>query len=457
MLRATSDLRDLAKSMVSLSGAASMFGIDQLGRLLDFRPTIPPADDSTRRIDLVTRAVTAQLEGRFSSAFARTNELQRGLVDRMFDLVTPNPSNFLVSGGAIVEPLVSALDGAFRGTQLEVRWLEMRNQLEIYLLVYDAAGRLGIRPEDRIPLATMVDRADSLGPFLALWAIEGLGHVYGQQALQDTPSPRALLTGPEAGTVRPGALPMLHAGIGLAFAQAQLAPVTRDNAATSLGPAIRDFVGLCRANSRPGLVGAAYESLGLMAQSFHPDLVAVIDRVLQRSADDLLGYFWHGVGRAIYFALRNLIPCAEIDWTGSPRAAPHEIGRLNITAGLAWAVNLVNMRQPAIMERLLERQGDVLSMNPAFAGGVGASTVIRRETTPDAPFLDAFLHHRPDRDAPDLVRLWEREVRSPSEQALSCVRRSLVPADQLGEFFRFPIPGPCSDPGGGATAPRRAD
>ena len=33
MQRTTSDLRDLAKSLVSLSGAASMFGVSQFGQL----------------------------------------------------------------------------------------------------------------------------------------------------------------------------------------------------------------------------------------------------------------------------------------------------------------------------------------------------------------------------------------------------------------------------------------
>ena len=424
MQRMISDLRDLTKSFMSLSGAASMFGVSQLGRLLDVRTPRASADEVSRRLDSVTEAMTDQLAGRLSSTFARTDILQRGLVDFIADIVTLNPSGVLAFSAPVLapvlnpvasalDPLVSALDRALPGTEAEVRWLELRNKIEIYLFVPNAASRLQISPVERIPLPTLVERAYALGPFLALWAVEGLGHVYGLQALQDTPAPRGLLTGPEAEASRPGALLMLHSGIGLAFAQSLLAPVTPHNAAALLPPALRRFVVLCRENSRPENFQAAYESLGLVAQAFHSNLVAIIDRELQQSADDLLGYFWHGVGRAIYFAPRYFLPFADIDWVATPQLAPHEIGRLKITAGLAWAVTLVNMRQPAVMERLLRRDAEVLPRTPAFSTAVASSVVMRYDTTPDAPFIPAFVEHRPDASGPGLVRAWEALIRGP--------------------------------------------
>jgi hypothetical protein len=199
-------------------------------------------------------------------------------------------------------------------------------------------------------------------------------------------------------------------------------------------------VSLCRDNSRPGYVGAAYESLGLVTRTFHRDLIADVDRVLQQSAGDLVGYFWHGVGRATYFAPGNFLPCCDIDWASAPSIAPHEIGRLNFTAGLAWAVTLVNMRQPAIMERLLEHHGDVVARTPAFANGVSSSILMRHDTTPDAPFLDAFLDYQPAQDASQTARLWETEVRGPAVDALRDWYDRLRRAGRLGEVFRFPPP-----------------
>jgi hypothetical protein len=193
----------------------------------------------------------------------------------------------------------AAVDRAVPGAEAGLQWRELRNKLEIYLPLENAATRLRVSRVERTPLPEPVERAYALGPFLALWAEEGLGHIYGEQALRDTPTPRALLTGPASDAARPGALLMLHAGIGRAFAQRLFDVVTPANTATALRPALRELVALCRDNSRPGYVGATYESLGLVTRTFHQELVAAVDRGLQEAAEDLLGYFWHGVGRAI--------------------------------------------------------------------------------------------------------------------------------------------------------------
>src|SRR5262249_22975486 len=62
----------------------------------------------------------------------------------------------------------------------------------------DVESRLGFSPVQRMPLPEMVWRAYALGSFLALWAVEGVGHVYGEQALRESSTPRGLLTRPEA-------------------------------------------------------------------------------------------------------------------------------------------------------------------------------------------------------------------------------------------------------------------
>ena len=59
-------------------------------------------------------------------------------------------------------------------------------------------------------------------------------------------------------------------------------------------------------------VGGICIALGLFTRSFHQDLVEVVDRELQQSANDLLGYFWHGVGRATYFAPRNFLTASGL-------------------------------------------------------------------------------------------------------------------------------------------------
>jgi hypothetical protein len=441
---ATSNLRELAKSLASFSGAATLFGLGQLGQMLDVRPTRPSSDELARRLDAVTRSLVDHLDGRLAGAFARTDDFQRAVVDIMADILTFNPSGLLASSGPILDPLASALDPLMAiiertlpGTDARVRWSELRNKIEIYVLVADAESRIGISPVERFPLPDLVGRAYALGPFLAVWSVEGLGRIYGDRALAETSTPRGLLTGPEADASYPGALLMLHAGIGQAFALSTLGRVTPANAADTLPTALRDFISLCRENSRPGYVGAAYESLGLVTRTFHQDLIAEVDRVLQQSAGDLVGYFWHGVGRAIYFAPRNFLPCTDIDWAGAPLIAPHEIGRLNVTAGLAWAVTQVNMRQPAVMVRLLGHHGDVIARTTAFANGVSSSIIMRHDTTPDAPFLDDFLHFEPRSIDPIAASTWHDLVKRPADVALKETYGTMKRADTLGQLFHY--------------------
>ena len=74
------------------------------------------------------------------------------------------------------------------------------------------------------------------------------------------------------------------------------------------------FVQLCRDNSRPGYEGAAYESLGLVARFWNSPLVPVVDRVLCKIAPEVLGYFWHGVGRSLNFLPLYAVPGVLSPW-----------------------------------------------------------------------------------------------------------------------------------------------
>jgi hypothetical protein len=228
---------------------------------------------------------------------------------------------------------------------------------------------------------------------------------------------------------------MLHAGIGLAFAEALLEPLTVQTAGPALRHVVKTFGELCRENSQPGYIAAAYESLGLVTRSFHAPLVQLVYRELQQSAEYLLEYYWHGVGRAIYFSARSFLPCAEIDWEGEPGAAPDETGRSSITAGLAWAVTLVNMRQPIIMEHMLRRHGDVLSRSPAFADGVASSLIVRSETTPDADFIGAFCSHQPDPPTGPNADLWNRLIGDSCRRAVLYDWPALARARRLDTVF----------------------
>jgi len=89
-------------------------------------------------------------------------------------------------------------------------------------------------------------------------------------------------------------------------------------------------------------------------------------------------YFWHGVGRGAYFAPANSLPYWSDPWQcfETSMRIPHELGRRNAVAGCAWAMTLVNLRQPEIIATLLDQYGSQLAADDAFANGVFSALAV---------------------------------------------------------------------------------
>jgi len=279
---------------------------------------------------------------------------------------------------------------------------ELCNKAEVYLLVTGISELIGIPAAPPFPLAALVDRVFALGPFAALWGLEGLGLEYANAAWKDEP-PHHPLNGESAAALQARSLPMLHAGMGIAFGQRLIAPLPGDATAAEIREVAREVTSLCRESSQPGYLGAALESIGLVTRTLQPRIVHRLDEALWEVDREAVSYFWHGVGRAIYFLPVNFLPCGNSLWRAFEMAAeeaPHELARVNVLAGLAWAFTLVNQRHPEVMEDLLRHHGEYLAADTAFSEGVAASILLRHVTTPDAPFLSSFCQHRPARPTP---------------------------------------------------------
>src|SRR5207244_4052258 len=95
-------------------------------------------------------------------------------------------------------------------------WQELRNKIEVFLTVKNLNSILGISDNDDRPLPQLVEKAYSLPPFQALWAVEGLGHVYTASSWRVHGPPKRLLW-KENALVPEKSLLMLHAGMGLFF------------------------------------------------------------------------------------------------------------------------------------------------------------------------------------------------------------------------------------------------
>ena len=119
------------------------------------------------------------------------------------------------------------------------------------------------------------------------------------------------------------------------------------------------------------------------------------------------------------------------------REPPHEQGRLNALAGLVWAMTLVNIRHPEIMETFLKHHGDQVSQSSAFSNGVSSSIMIWYDSAPNDPYLTAFRQYQPDPSKPALVQLWNSQVRVPCEDALQHYYGVLKDGVGLGEVFRY--------------------
>lgn len=351
-----------------------------------------------------------------------------------------NPSVALTLTGNPVSRVLDTLGLLMSGSGSLVRSTqELVNKGEIFTLVPAVSGLIGVPAKPPLDLPELVARSYALGDFFALWAIEGLGHDYGDSFWQQGITPSRILAPEVTRGLPPGSLTMLHAGIGLSFAQTLLDDLRWYTPQEELRRKVAEIARLCEDNSLPGYVGAAYESLGLVSRTFHPTLVAEIDEAVAAAAPQVRGYFWHGVGRAIYFWVFNFLPCSDWEiFQMARREAPDEEARLSAFAGAAWGYALVNQRNPRIMAELLIRpHGEDLARDGGFANGIAGSMMMRYDTTPDAPFIQSFLQYRPEPADPRLQALWDRLVRVPAETALREVYPVLRQQGRLGEIFRY--------------------
>jgi len=329
------------------------------------------------------------------------------------------------------------------GGDAGLAWQEFKDKLQVFFWVRKVQSLLQLPPEGTyVPLSDLVARAYALDPFPALWAVEGAGHYYGDSFWGRGEDPRDLLTDARASAVPDKSMTMLHAGIGLSFAQHLLADITPQSPGPEIWGTLRRFIRLCLENSRPGYVGAAFESLGLVARDFHPrELVPVLDRQLALIDEEVLAYFWHGVGRAIYFSPTYFLPFGRSPWRAVEMVhgeAPHELGRLNAMAGLAWAMTLVNMRRPQVMEAVVRQHAGEFAREDAFSYGVAASIAMRYDTTPGQDFIARFCLYQPS--DPGVAAAWEVLVRRPCMDALQRVYPALKETGRLGKLFRYQPP-----------------
>jgi len=430
-------MAQLAQSLVRLPWAVSLFAVQQFTNLL--------SGNRGRRTESAFYSVTQAVQEQFgdSPVFFGLNQLgdgvQRSAVDLAWDALSLKPLDPRWVGrtaGAAVRDSIDVARALTPGQNLQFTTDVLRNTFAVIDLVNRAPSMLQLPPGE-LDLGAAVDRAYELGgDYAALWLIEGLGEEYAMRNASLGGAATGLLTSGQGAKLPEKALLMMHAGMGIAFARETLRPLTPCSPEAELDTALRRFVAQVRANARPGYEGPALESLGLVTRTWSQQMVPSIDSRLWALDREALQYFWHGVGRAIYFDPRYLLP-GTTAFHGVQREATHRLGMLNGIAGASWAFTLVNIQQPEVMWSLLRLYAGALGDTSALTNGVQSTVMMASDMIPRDPNVPRFCGYRPrSRDAGAAER-WEDLVAAPCRRAVQDYFPVLKNRGVLGEVFRF--------------------
>jgi hypothetical protein len=400
-----------------------------------YRDVPARARNLTAAMQILSHRIQSQLGGGAQTAFFVGDGLQRAFTDGFFDAFRPqtwSPSNLARLGAQLVNQ-------STRFSQLlapklaRLAWQEITNKAEVFALVRNLSSILNLPEGEFIPLTDLVQRAYARSPFEALWAVEGVGHYYADECWKRLGTPKGLL----ADVNLPAkSLLMLHAGMGLCFADRLIGNLTTESTPGEVRNALERFVALCRDNSRQGYLGAAIESLGIVTRDFYPDLFQPVTRQFRFVAPELTGFYWHGIGRAIYFSRNFFVPHLFSMWSDVDHEAVTEQDRLSVLSGLTWAFTLVNMRHPEIFETALRSYDNDSWLGEAFSNGICSCVLMRTDTTPDERFVSAFHEHRSSRHTSDLASAWERRISGPASTGVRDYYPVLCRHSALDEVFR---------------------
>jgi len=312
----------------------------------------------------------------------------------------------------------------------KLAWQEFQNKLQAFYLFEYVDSVLDLSSGAPLSLPEMIGRTSKLEPFLAPWATEGVGH-YSTHLQSASGVPSDLIGCDTIYRLPPESMVPLHTGMGLALAQAA--------ARRRLGSAatVELFVQLCRDNACPEFMGASLEALGLVVRNLYPDVMESLSQHLWHNDPELFEYFWHGVGRGIYFAPVNFLPYLSMPWQGYEmclRETPNDVARRNAVAGFAWAMTLVNLRHPVVLGTFLEQHAERLAVHDAFSSGIFSALVIWRACAPRDTSISDLLQYQPDGFNPQLHHFWETQVRCIAEAALHFPQNNM---SRITGLFRY--------------------
>src|ERR1041385_4443092 len=250
---------ELTKSAVSYSWAMSLFGVQQVLNLLAPEQSCASGCKVNSAFYKVTQATENQFSDVVLGGFQIGDDLQRGLTDLVFDAVTLrsfNSANLSRLGHDLASQSKDTLRIFTSVQDAQLAAEQLRNSVEVYNLVRNVGSLLHIPPGAQcIDLGKRIEQAYALGQYPDLWAVEGLGHDYAMTFFPRWGKGRhvrGILTDEKAAVLPDKSLTMMHAGMGLAFAQQLLTRITPYSSGAEVAGGLEAFVRLVTDNSRAG-------------------------------------------------------------------------------------------------------------------------------------------------------------------------------------------------------------
>lgn len=372
------------------------------------------------------------------SVFRFAAAVERGATGTSGSPRHPFDPRHLARAGLLTARLGAELfDTLRRGPEVSLTYSELDNKVRAFHLFETVVASLELPAAAVEPAAAIETACRRLGQEQAVWASEGIGYELAERRRRAGAPARGLLNVPDE-RVPSGSWAVLHTGMGMSLAEAALERLASATAPKLLERALSSHVALCAEAARPGYAALAFEPLGLVVRLLEPGLVPAAGAALERIGEPWCDLFWHGVGRGVYFLPSNLPPSRSAPWKGlamACREPAHEPGRQNAAAGFAWAVTLVNLSSPAVVESFLAHHAPLHRPGAAAGWGVTSALAFWQATTGGSRDLRRFVEHVAGLERREI---WQRQVREPFEATAGEVMEGAGEreGERLGELFR---------------------
>jgi hypothetical protein len=341
----------------------------------------------------------------------------------MFDVLTPR--NLFRTALDVGMMSARALESAAGESRDRARWAELRNRLHAYKLFQYADYTLGGTELPGLDLAIIIGRTSPLDPADRVWTAEGAGYRWAEANAGAGREPLLAPVSVPEWTQIP-----LHAGTGLSIATHTLSSTEATERPQRTAEVL---VERSARSAVSGFERVAFESVGLVLRNLYPHLLPDISSVVAAGGKVLQACLWHGIGRGTYFAPSNWGPAQSSirnALAGIEAQTRDASSRSNATAGLIWALNLVNLRTPEVLAAAVAAVGRQCDAE-AFANGIMSSLVVWQHAAPGDSAVTRLIEYEPDEP---VRRLWDSLVRRPAELAVRAFP-DLVHRRRLADVF----------------------